>query len=160
MAARDILVITIILFVVGILLFVSSKITKQMNNAFLDIEEINATAGEEIRSVNNVVNMYDYLFFAFFIGFFMAIIITGWFIGGNPFFMAIYFFIVVFLVMLAAIVSYVWDNFAQTPSFATTLLSFPITNHILNHFAVYIAIISLAGLLVMFGKPYFTNEQI
>jgi len=88
------------------------------------------------------------------IAFVLAIIITGWLVGGNPIFAFIYFIVLVILVAVSAIFSFTWNKLTTTALFGTLVADkFPAIDFILSNFPVFIAIIGFIGLMVMFAKP-------
>lgn len=116
-------------------------------------------AVESLSAVSTISNRMDYVIFGLFIGLILGVIITGWFVGGNPIFMFIYFIVVVIAVILAMIFSNVWDTVSQSSIFGTTVTHFTITNNIMGNLPLYIAIIGIIGLVVMFAKPYVVSQE-
>ena len=81
------------------------------------------------------------------------IIITGWFIGGNPTFMFIYFILIVAAVIVGAFLSNFWETMTTASVFGTTVSNLPIMNHIMLFLPFYLAAIGFMAILVMFAKP-------
>jgi hypothetical protein len=96
----------------------------------------------------------DYVIFGLFIGLVLALLITAWFIGGNPVFMFLYFIFVVLAVVMSAILSNVWESYSGNSVFGLTIASFPITNNLLSYLPLYIGIVGFIGVVAMFAKPY------
>jgi hypothetical protein len=162
-SALDVILLTAFLFSFGIGFFiinfmVNTTVDKMVLNPQINssVASVNALNGIE----NNVTNRLDYVVFGILIGMILALIVTGWLIGGNPLFMVFYFLIVVVAVAGAAILSNIWETMTQRPEFIPTLANFPITNHILLYFPYYIAIVGVIGLTVMFAKPYISGQGV
>lgn len=160
MAARDVLFIGAILFVVAMVIFVFHFVSNTMIDQMISNPQINATNSTvtALRDTQDVTDRFDYVIFAFFIGLALALLITGWFIGGNPIYMFIYFIVVIIGTVVGGVLSYVWGLVSQASVFNATLLSFPITDHIITNLHYYIAVLGMIGMIVMFAKPAFQGE--
>ena len=162
MAVRDIITIGVIIFIMGISFFIINFLFTTVTDQMIDAPAINEstvtkTSLEDYQS--KVLNRLDYILFGLFIVLTLSVIITGWFIGGNPIFMFAYFVVVVATVILSMVFSNVWEDVSTASVFGATVANFPITNNILSNFPLYIAIIGIIGMVVMFGKPYFTQQN-
>lgn len=163
MSVRDIIVISILLFAFGIFFFVIKFTADTAIDRIVAIPQINqstATVAAFEGAKTTVTPRLDGLFFGLFIGFFLAIIITGWFIAGNPIFIFLYMIITVLGVTFSTILANTWQTITTASVFGTTLAAFPITNHILSWLPLYIAVMSFIGVIVMFAKPYMVGEAI
>ncbi len=91
----DVAFLVITLFFIGTLCFIGMFVFGQIRDKLVVSTAFNETpeAIQALEDVNNRTPMFDYFGLAVFVGFSIAIIITGWFIGGNPLFMIIYFLI-------------------------------------------------------------------
>jgi hypothetical protein len=157
MAARDVLFASIVLFIFAIGFFVvyfaiNTTIT-QMNA----IPEINQStdAVDVFNSVSTMTGRLDYVIFGLFVALTLGIIVTGWFVGGITIFMILYIIVIIIGVAMAAIMANVWETVSTAVQFGTTVLAFPITNHLLLNLPYYVSVMGFIGLLVMFAKPYF-----
>ena len=158
MAFRDVLLFAILFLAIGFTFFVGNYIGKTINTQLVTNPAINASAGRELASVNTAMDKFDYIFLGVYVGAFMAIIITSWFVAAYPVFMWIYFFILVFVVAITTIFSQLWTELTSSSVWGITLSNFPITNHILTNLPLHIAVMGLLGILVLFGKPFFTKD--
>jgi len=159
MAARDSIVVGVTIFAVGIALFVTAFMVVQMVTRMVAIPAINSSAAavSSLNATSNLTNRYDYVIFGLFIGLVLATIITGWFIGGQPIFMILYFIVVVIGVIGSSILSNVWETTTTMPVFGTTINAFPITNHILLNLPLYTTLFGFVGIVVMFARPFSQN---
>jgi hypothetical protein len=103
--------------------------------------------------MNTVTSRSDYLFGVFLFGLLLSLIITAWFIAGNPLFMFLYFLFIVIGVILSAIFSNVFQTVVAQAIFGATINSLPIINHVLNFLPYYVALSGFIGMIIMFGKP-------
>ena len=113
----------------------------------------NNMSDQALSDTSAVANKYDMAFFGVFIGVILAMAVLGYMIGGNVLLMVIYFIVQVVLVILSVVMGHVWERMTSASIWGTTISSFPITNHILGHFPVYMAIMSGIAILAMLIKP-------
>lgn len=159
MSARDVAFTTIVVACLALAFLVLHYSMNTMTDKILDNQIINQSkpAVSAFSTIYTTVDRLDYFLFAIFIGFTLAMIITGFLIGGNPIFMAIYFISNMVIVAISTIISNVWEMFATNPTFVLTATKFPLTNHLLTHLPIYATVIAFIGITVMFAKPYFTS---
>ena len=143
MAARDVLFASIVLFIFAIGFFVvyfaiNTTIT-QMNA----IPEINQStdAVDVFNSVSTMTDRLDYVIFGLFVALTLGIIVTGWFVGGITIFMILYIIVIIIGVAMSAIMSNVWETVSTAVQFGTTVLAFPITNHLLLNLPYYVCLL-------------------
>jgi hypothetical protein len=160
MAARDVLVAAIIVFTLAIGFFIIFNVSNTVITKMIGISAINSSASavKVLQGTQKMTNQLDYVIFGVFVGLVLSIIITGWFIGGNPIFAVIYFMISVMTVAFCTVLSNTWETATQSSIFGLTIASFPITNNIVLNLPIYIGIVSFLGLVVMFAKPYLSGS--
>lgn len=160
MAAKDVLLVGVLVFVFAIGFFVVYNITHTVTDTMMGISAINESeaAVEALEGSQAVSDRMDYVIFGLFIGLVLALIITGWFIGGNPIFMVIYFLVIVMGVVLSTVMSNVWETTSTASIFGSTVSAFPITNNLMSNLPMYLAIVGFLGIIVMFAKPYFGQQ--
>lgn len=155
MAVRDVLLASALITSLAIGFFILHYVAGVAVDSITSHPEVNespdAVAGFE--ASNTVTARLDYIILIVFMGLMLGIMITGWFVGGHPIFMFIYFIVLTIGVVLSAVFSNVWEDITQRPDFGTTILSFPLTNHLMTYLPVYIAILGIAGIIVMFARP-------
>ena len=161
MAARDILLVGVLVFVFAISFFMIHYVSNTMVDQLIAEPTINESdaAVTSLKTVEQISNRMDYVVFGLFIALILGVIITGWFVGGNPIFMFIYFIVVIIAVILGMIFSNIWDSVSQSSVFGTTVANFTISNNIMGNLPLYLAIIGIIGLVVMFAKPYVTGQE-
>ena len=157
-SVKDVLLIGILLLAVGFTFFVGNYIGHTINTQLLQVSSINASARTEILSVNNALDKFDYIILGLYIGLFLSLIITAWFVSAYPVFMWIYFFILIFIIALSTIFSQIWTALVDSAVWVGTLSLFPITNNILSNLPVHLTVMGLVSLLVLFGKPFFKSD--
>ena len=160
MSADDVIYICIAIFSIALLVFIMffamdgvytlMKTSPAMSSNTQVVSMFNAQQSK-------VLPLFDYLVFGVFMAMVLLLIITGWFIGGNPIFMFIYFLFVVVASFIAAILSNIWVAITTQGAWASVLLHFPITNFLLMHFVTFVGVVGVIGLIVMFAKPFISG---
>lgn len=158
-STNDVILIGVLIFGFAIGFFTIYYISTTVTTQMLAIPTINQSSAtvEVLQAQSKVTSKMDYIIFGVFIGLILALMISGWFVGGNPLFMAIYFLIIIVAVTSSTVLSNVWETTSQSSIFGSTVSSFPITNNILSNLPLYLAIIGFLGMVVMFAKPLLTG---
>ena len=157
---QDVGVAMVYFFVAVIVFFVVTYsygefVDRAVNNTVINSSAASVTAFQNSKTLTERL---DYVSLVLLIGFILAIIITGWFVGGNQLFAFIYFIVLILLIVTSAILSYVWNQVSTKAMFEATLTKFPIADYILSNFPIFITLIGFIGMLVMFAKPYLQDE--
>lgn len=160
MAARDIILMGVLIFAFGLGFFIFHYVMNTTVTQLTAVPVINSSNSTmtALNSIDDLTNRLDYVVFGVFIGFVLGIIITGWFIGGNPIYMFIYFLLVIMSVIFSTILANVWEETTSMVIFGTTIVNFPITNNLILNGPIYLAIVGVVGMIVMFGKPFIAQE--
>lgn len=161
MSARDVILIGVLIFSFGLGFFALHSILNTTIDTMIGIDAINGTQKtvDILRGTQGLLDRLDYIVFALFMGLILALIITSWFIAGNPIFMFMYMIVVVIGVVLSTVFANVWETISQASVFGTTINAFPLTNNLLLYMPIYMSIIGFIGLVTMFAKPYFQREE-
>lgn len=159
-SARDIILIAVLVFALGIAFLATNYMINTSITKILAVDVVNESSSSvaAFESLQGTLGRMDYIIMGFFVGFILFLLISGWIIGGHPVFMVIYFIFVIIATAVSAVLANAWDDFSQASVFGSTVTSFPFTNHILANLPIYIAVIGILGMVVMFAKPYITNE--
>jgi hypothetical protein len=157
MAASDVIFTSAIIFTLAIGMFIIFFVTQTITHSLVNVAAINEStnAVNVIKGIDATNSRLDYLVFATFLALSLALIVSGYYIGGHPVFMVIYFFFIVIAVIASAILANVWEAVTTNPTFIGIATdNFPITNHLVNNLPYYMTAIGLIGILAMFAKPY------
>lgn len=157
MSARDVIVAAVVIFGISMGMFVINFMMGTTVDSMLSIEEINESESvvTAFEGIDKVTARFDYLVMGVFIALTLGIIITGWFVAGNPIFMFIFFIVTIMGVVISTILANVWEEISQASVFGTTITAFPITNNLLINLPIYVAVLGFIGLVIMFAKPQF-----
>jgi len=160
MSARDVIVISALTFVTAIIIYIIAFSGNAVIQRMILTPGVNESAGavRALEGTQRTILRFDYVVFGVFIGLTLSLIITGWFVAGNPIFSFIYFLVIVFAVAISAILSNVWQEMTSQVTLNTLLYSFPISNQLMVHLPLYTTIIGFIGLIVMFAKPNLVGQ--
>lgn len=155
MSARDIVITAIILFSLGLGFFIIHSVMSTTVDSMLGVGEINESEDivTALEGIDKITAKFDYLILGVFIALTLGMIITSWFIAGNPIYTFIYFIVMIMAIVISALLANVWEEVSQASVFGTTITQFAITNNILMNLPIYIAVIGFIGVIVMFAKP-------
>ena len=161
-SARDVILIGIIIFVIGIGLFVVNFVTNTMVDTLVAIPTINNTqaARDAFTDTQDMANSrFDYIVFGLFMGLLFGFIIAGYFVGGEPIFMFFYFLITVIGVITSMVLANVWYDVTTQTVFGTIATdNMPITNNLLTFLPIYMTVIGILGIIIMFIRPLVNKE--
>lgn len=153
--ARDVALIGIIIFVMSTGLFITFFVGKSMADVFLDLDIIKNSpeAVDTLEETYTVIGTFDYVILAIFMGLTIGILVTSWFVAGNPLFMFVYFMIGAIMVIVNAALSNAWETMTSIPIFGGQISSFPISNFLVTQSPYITSAILFIGMIVMFAKP-------
>lgn len=153
--ARDVILIGILIFSLGLVFFISKFAINKITDDLLINPYVNATSEsrEVLQSTKDVTDRADYVIVGVFFGFILMLIIASWFVGGHPIFMIFYFIIIVISALTGAILANAWEEMTEQAVFENLILTFPMTNHIILSLPIYISIVGMIGIIIMFSKP-------
>jgi hypothetical protein len=136
-------------FVSAVSIFVALMIvnTTINTNVFADVPE--AAAG--INSAKNTILSMDNMMLFIIVGLSLFVVVSSALVFNHPAF----FFIAIFLLMIAVTVSAVASNtfwvFTDNDAVAATAASFPKIVYLMNHFPFYIAFLGIAAVIAMYA---------
>jgi magnesium-transporting ATPase (P-type) len=82
----------------------------------------------------------------------VAVMVFAFFSDNHPIFYALFFIIIVFLLILGGIFSNVWDEVKTDSEMSTLALDFPKANYIMDNYLLFVGVICFSGLIAMFVK--------
>lgn len=156
--ARDVIVLGVILFAVGLMAFIGYNTFNVMADKMLNTTAFNSSAhaSQALNDVKGDTTKVDNIVLGVFIGFSVAIIVTAWFIGGNILFVLLYFLFMVVGVVVGMVLSNAWEGVTQASVFGASYVigDLPITNWLVTNLPVVLVVVGFIGMIAMFAKPY------
>lgn len=147
----DVILVMVILLVFGMTLIISYKIGLEMRS---DITaQINNTVSNKAQdNVISAMENYDYMFLFLMVIAFLGVIIGAVYIQSHPIFFVISVFFLIFVTMMAAVLSNVFETFTQNANIAQEASTFDIIIHLMGQLPMYVWIMGLIGLVIMVAK--------
>lgn len=161
MSVQDVGYIILVVFALGLgFLFVHSMMNTTINTLILNptVNSSNSSV-QAFEGARTVTNRMDFFISGVFFALCVALLISGYVIGGYPILMFIYFIVVVILVVVSAIMSNVWDVMSNNALLITSLSKFPITDFLLQNLPYVTAVVGFMGLMAMFAKPLIGGNE-
>jgi len=150
----------ILIFIIAVILFFFNHLNSQIYDSYDDwfnnsADYNNSEARDALTEIKSLEegNMWDYAFFAIFVGFIIQIILFSF---ATRFNIAFYWILVLLdipLLLVGVVLSNIWQSLVATPEFAVTITRFPITNLILGtYYPIAIVTIIFISSIILFGK--------
>jgi len=157
---ESIILVVIIIAIIGFILFFFNHINKQLYDSFDEYLESNpdlnqSTAHTTLEDIQGVEGsrIWDWVFFAVFMGLNIQMIIFSFASRQNLAFFWLFVIIGIVILILAVILSNIWQELSSDSEFTTTLTRFPITNTLLGtYYPTVITGVFYLGLIILFGK--------
>ena len=157
---ESIILLVITIVIIGIIVFFANHVNRQiyssLNDKFQEDAEYNNTEVQQVTQKLEDVetsNIWDWVFFAIFIGLNIQMIIFSFASKQSLVFFWLFVIIGIVVLMLAIVLSNIWQSIAVNPEFAVTITRFPIMNLVLgSYFPVIITGVFYLALIVLFGK--------
>ena len=156
----SIIIVIVSLFIVGIILLfmnhLNEKIYTSLDEYMEEDSDLNQTEAhqtvEKLQSIEQS-HIWDYVFLAVFIGLMIQMLILSFATKINIAFFWIFILVGLVILVVGVMLSNIWQETAENPEFATTLLRFPITNALLgSYFPMVVVVIMFLGMIILFGK--------
>lgn len=156
-SAQDVLLIMGLMFAFGVAFLVAHYATGEIYTAMLANPQINESAVtvDVLEAGLEVDDKLDYWTMAVFFGLIIALIVTAWFVSGNPLFIGVYVIVIIIAVVVSMGLSNGWEELSQNPKLIGSTNSLPFTNHVLLYLPYYTAVLGMLGIIVLFAKPFF-----
>lgn len=121
----------------------------------LGVNYNNSVAQTTLQEINNAENStYDYVFLFFAVGMILTLGIFAYSTRISVVFFWIYGIMAMIVMVIAVVMSTLWQSIAKNPEFATTITRFPITNAILDtYYPTFTLALVLLVMILLFGKP-------
>lgn len=147
------------IFVVGMIIFTITHFTRQLYSGIDNVFDRNTryNNSEAHLALNRVEtferSIWDYVFLAFAIGYVLTLALLSYSTRVNNVFFWLFTVASLFGLFLGVVLSNTWSSYANNPEFATTLVTFPITNAILgNFYPIFVTMMIAMFLVMLFGK--------
>ena len=148
---RDVALMMIVLFGVGLVSFLLLFVYKSSSNLMLQSDVINNTmAGDVLLEHQTTMAGVDYFSLAIFIGFLIGVVVLSYLVGGSAVFAILYILFFIVVAVVAGILEAVWGEITQMTVFGTAINDLPITDFLLNNLTLLVVVVGFVGLIVMY----------
>lgn len=161
--ARDIVLVMVLVFSFAVAAFLIHFTVATLSDNLMNTSVINESTDAISmleQGKDKALDRLDYFIFIVFMGLIISIIIMGWFVGGHPIFMFLYFIVLLVTVVLSTVLSNIWVEITGLAVFGSTLIEFGIMNNIISNLPIVMSVVGFLGMIVMFAKPYFQQSEI
>lgn len=160
----DIIYIAVIIFglaIAGVFVkLVSDKmhdtIPSQMNNTGGNAAEASGIVGTVFSGFSGMI---DWITFSIFVGMLIALIITSFMFDSHPAFFFIFLFLSIFIFLLSAIFSNVYQTMNADPNLAATIATMPKQTFIMNYFPYILLVTIVISVVIIYGKSRMSRGQ-
>jgi len=115
-----------------------------------------SNASEEIGHVfdqtTKMTNTLDYIIFIMFIGFFIGLIITSYLFQSHPVFYIIWLIVGTIFIIVAAVLSNVYEEIEAVPKLNETVTKFPMTNIMFDYLPIWITVMIFVSIAIIYAK--------
>ena len=159
--ASDIIFFPIAFFTIVLFFIISFFFLSTLFTAFLNVPALTDTPGviDVLGKGQEFLNNLDKLAIGFFMGLFLALIITSWFVAGHPAGMVIYFLVGIGAVLLSMFLSNTYQLITDAPAFANAIDNLEFADHVMNNLAFYTGLFYLVGIIITFVKPQIVQKS-
>ena len=149
----ELLLVLVILFGFALIVFISKTLVDDINTdiqADTDISQVAKTNSANMAA--RLPTIFDAGFVLLFVLMWIAILFFGYNIDTYPAFFIISIVFLIIVIMIASNIESGYNEFMTDSDFSSMSTSFPMTNFILTHLTVTIAIMSVSLIMVLYGK--------
>ena len=157
--ASDVIFFPIAFFILITFFVISFFFFSTLFTALIAVPAIGETPGvlDIVGKGQEFFNNLDKLAIGFFMGLFLALIITSWFVAGHPAGMVIYFLVGVGAVLGSMMISNAYQLITDAAVFGSAVNNLDFADHIMNNLAFYTGLFYLVGIIITFVKPQITG---
>lgn len=146
---------TILVFIVlfAIITIIIMPFFNDINNDIQNSTDMNNQSKEVVQDVYNTYpSIMDSGFILFFVLLWILVIVASFNIEAHPIFLVISIIALTFIVIVAALVTNVYEETIEDPDIITYQSSFPMTVFVMGHLPYFIIAVAFSILIALFGK--------
>lgn len=155
-----------IVFVLGITFYIGSTVWINVVTPISDMAknittdpETDTKIDNSMTFITNTFNMLDWGFVIFFFGFYLALLISVFFIDTHPAFFVFALATLIIIFVVAGVLADTWMNFKGEIDTSLTSAgklspsaTYPMMNEILSHLPIYVIVMSSIFLIVLYAS--------
>ncbi len=150
----DMLIFLVVVFILGIGLFIFAYVVPQISNGLNDAGLNSSTEGASaISSLSDFGTIsIQRGFLLLFVGLIISTMVTSFFARTHPIFLFLYILILGITVFLGVYLGNAYDQFSSTPLFAETLASQGMINIVLSNIITIVIAVGVLSMIIVFAK--------
>jgi len=151
----DFIHLIVAVFMIGLMFFVggtvwsSFKTSIENNVDIMDAENVNMS--EQIDTMDTPINILDPLFALFFFGFFLALLVSVFYLDTHPGFIVFGILMFIIILFVGMVMSDVFSTAASTPELSDSMTIYPITYHIVSNLPIYLLVMGLIFFILLYS---------
>jgi hypothetical protein len=151
----DFVLMIVSVFIIGLMFFVGGKVWTEFKTEIVEMDEImdngavNMTA--EINQLDVTFNILDPMYAVFFFGFFLALLVSIFYIDSHPGFMVFGLLLFIIILFVGMIMSDVWTTIASSEQLSDEQINFPITYHLMSNLPIYLIIMGFLFFILLYA---------
>ncbi len=151
----DFMYLIIAVFLIGLMFFVGGKVWTEFKENIEDNEDIMdnnvVNMSNEITQLDRSFNILDPLFAVFFFGFYLALLVSVFYIDSHPGFMVFGILLFLIVIFIGMVMSDAWSTIASSPQLSDEQTNFPITYHLMSNLPVYLVIMGFIFFILLYA---------
>ena len=144
----DMVIVMVVILITAITVILSSKILTGIQTVTTN-ETLNQTI---LNQGATALHAYDYGILFFVVAGFLSVVILAFMLRSHPAFLPVGIFVMVLLILLAAIVGNVYSVFVEQAEIVSTASSYPVTTQIFQNLPTIVLIFGAVIMIVIYSK--------
>ena len=149
----DVILYAVIMFTLGIFIIFGYKLMSTINTEIQNNQDLSSTSKTISSDLNSkYVNLFDGIFITVFVFLALVIIVGAYFVYIHPVFYVPSLFIIVFIVLIAAVLTNVFNEITTSEDLATERASFTLMTFVMDDLMPYVLVLAFAVVIVSYAK--------
>lgn len=142
---------------VGIMFIISVLVAFKLNSALNDQIQNLTDMPDEAKDASRIVNermpgAFDFGFMILFIGLYMVVLVSSWFIDSNPVFFVISLIVLILILVAIALLTNVNQEIVGNSAFSGIIDHFPIIYFVSTHLFKFAIVMGAGILMALYAK--------
>ena len=151
----DFVLLIVSVFIIALMFFVGGKVWTAFTDNIVENEDImdnNAVnMSAELVQLDRAFNILDPMYAVFFFGFYLALLVSIFYIDSHPGFMVFGILLFVIVLFVGMVMSDVFSTIASSPQLSDEQVNFPITYHLMSNLPIYLLIMGFLFFILLYA---------
>jgi hypothetical protein len=154
----DILVITVMVFALGLFIIVGYKVFSVINTEFQANPDLSDTSKSIVGDLKGkYVGLFDGIFFTFLIFFAIAILVGVYYLNLHPIFFIPSILVIIFTIIIGGVIANTYSDITDASDFQSEANEFILMPFIFDNYITFITVIGFLIVIVMYAKNRITE---